>query len=521
MKRPLLLIAWLVSLSLACMAQYTHKGIFTNGGGAQTSGAYSTQSVLGEELATKNNTNGSYTNSSGYLFTNLTTAIYGTGEISGCNIITIEQETEFSASGWTNAESYVWESGSNGVAINPIGNGSSATVIVTNPSLNEIIITVTPENQYTTGTPVSRTISVDNQPVWPGDFNNDGELNINDMSYLVTSYSQYLLQHQGVPPTIPIRNTECSGLNFYDWAAQAAENSNILMPNVGVDFKFADAHPNGIVEHDASTYYPQFGTLPVKDGEVFKYQLYTKGSGTTHPLYTKQAPCPKLDNVEITIEELNYPEEPQFIIRVSNNSGKGLVKGITGRITLDGATATSYFTNYSGSIMGIQSYDMQICDLLYQDNQTFDFTINRTDGMAVEVGENEELYQISFDFEEAKSEAVIKISDIFVMGDDNVLYQTVAVDSVIITGNFITGNNAATSRELQIFPNPVGEFISISGIELSEIVFVEIFNLQGISCKKLVQPKSATINVSDLSKGSFFIKVTTTNRTFINKFIKI
>ncbi len=518
MKYKIFIIACLLTFSLGGIAQYTHTGIFTNGGGEQTSGNYSNSTILGENMVSLNQTSGNFTNNSGYLFTNQTTAIYGVGEISGCELISLGEVVSYNVAGWSNADTYSWESSVTGISITE--NGSSANIEVNDQNITEFTLTVTPSNSYSQqGVPAELQIQVDATPVWPGDVNNDGVVDFNDMSFLVNSYSNYLVQTQGTEPNIPIRDLTCSGYLTYDWVAQAAQNSGVIMPDSDIDFKFADAYNDGVIEHDASTYYPEFGSMPENDGEIIKYIFYTLGVNATHT--KKNAANAKLDGIEISIEKLNYPNSPQFAVRLTNNT-KGEIRGITGRIVIEDAESESYTTDYEGSVLGQQSWNMQICDLLHQDKKTFDFTINRTNGNSIAIGANEFLYNVDFGFNESKTEtAKLIIGDVFIMYEDNILYETITQDTVSITGNFTTSTNEQIEIEkISISPNPASDFISISGLSSTEVSTLKVVNLQG---KTMIstQINDGKVNIQQLSTGVYFVRITNNKQTFTQKLVKV
>ena len=80
-----------------------------------------------------------------------------------------------------------------------------------------------------------------------------------------------------------------------------------------------------------------------------------------------------------------------------------------------------------------------------------------------------------------------------------------------------------TKTEIKIFPNPATDVIKINVNEMliSEKAIVTIYNLQGQ--KILQQPfnkEKSEINISKLAKGIYFVKVNTSNSSFVDMFIK-
>jgi len=64
--------------------------------------------------------------------------------------------------------------------------------------------------------------------------------------------------------------------------------------------------------------------------------------------------------------------------------------------------------------------------------------------------------------------------------------------------------NCDFTQYLQVYPNPANRYINLDGIDLNAIEHLEIYNFMGMKIKSFV-PKSNLIDVSDLSKGAYFI----------------
>lgn len=73
--------------------------------------------------------------------------------------------------------------------------------------------------------------------------------------------------------------------------------------------------------------------------------------------------------------------------------------------------------------------------------------------------------------------------------------------------------------ELSIYPNPTSNVLHIS-TNSTNVLGVELFNLQGKSIKQASLNNEANIDVSDLSNGSYFLKITTPEGELIKKFLK-
>ncbi len=72
--------------------------------------------------------------------------------------------------------------------------------------------------------------------------------------------------------------------------------------------------------------------------------------------------------------------------------------------------------------------------------------------------------------------------------------------------------------EINIFPNPTHEFISISQPNNTQILSVSILNLYGETLK-YVENNFSTISINDLSKGTYNLSIKTNKGVLIKKLI--
>jgi hypothetical protein len=73
-------------------------------------------------------------------------------------------------------------------------------------------------------------------------------------------------------------------------------------------------------------------------------------------------------------------------------------------------------------------------------------------------------------------------------------------------------------NEVKIYPNPVGDYIQLSNI--TDKVNIEIYNMQG----KLMLRKKVTneqVNISDISRGSYILKIISKNDVLAKAFVKL
>lgn len=86
------------------------------------------------------------------------------------------------------------------------------------------------------------------------------------------------------------------------------------------------------------------------------------------------------------------------------------------------------------------------------------------------------------------------------------------VQNVLSTSEMVSKNN-----EVSIYPNPVKEVLNIQS--KNEIVKAEIYDASGRILSS-ASVKGNSMNVSELAKGNYIIKLSTKNKTFVQKFIK-
>jgi hypothetical protein len=110
---------------------------------------------------------------------------------------------------------------------------------------------------------------------------------------------------------------------------------------------------------------------------------------------------------------------------------------------------------------------------------------------------------------------------------DNIVYVTLedrcgnmAVDTVVVTIELLqTAINEVAMADLVIYPNPANEFIAIECKD-DRIQRVELYDIYGKIEKKLMPDRTqCKINISDLSKGSYFIRIYTTKDVVSKKII--
>ena len=78
-------------------------------------------------------------------------------------------------------------------------------------------------------------------------------------------------------------------------------------------------------------------------------------------------------------------------------------------------------------------------------------------------------------------------------------------------------NENENELDFSIYPNPVNSIVTISGLNLEK---AEIYSVNGKLIKKVSLSVLSTINVTDLEKGIYIIKVITNTKVGISRFVK-
>ena len=114
----------------------------------------------------------------------------------------------------------------------------------------------------------------------------------------------------------------------------------------------------------------------------------------------------------------------------------------------------------------------------------------------------------------------LKSNDTLLVGGDFTTYKDDNSSAYLIglsLGTVLSSESFETTTKLTVYPNPVNDVLNLQINNIASIKNVKIFDLQG---KLLLQSTNETINVSELSKGIYIIKVSTENGETTKKFIK-
>ncbi|WP_160139502.1 T9SS type A sorting domain-containing protein [Chryseobacterium sp. c4a] len=75
-----------------------------------------------------------------------------------------------------------------------------------------------------------------------------------------------------------------------------------------------------------------------------------------------------------------------------------------------------------------------------------------------------------------------------------------------------------TNNKMKIYPNPTSSVLFFDSKE--QIKNIVVVDMAGRVFKNIDSPKETSIDISDLAKGNYFVKITTHNKTYLEKVIK-
>ncbi|MXN93112.1 T9SS type A sorting domain-containing protein [Flavobacterium sp. Sd200] len=94
------------------------------------------------------------------------------------------------------------------------------------------------------------------------------------------------------------------------------------------------------------------------------------------------------------------------------------------------------------------------------------------------------------------------------------------IDSVIVTEN-TAGRNDALAKQFKIFPNPATSVVNIASpnVAINEVSFTDV-NGRVVKTEKVNALTDATVNITGLSAGIYFMKVSSDKGSFVKEVVK-
>lgn len=342
----------------------------------------------------------------------------------------------------------------------------------------------------------------DNIIVWPGDINNNGEVNHLDLLYLGVAYN-----HTG-----DTRNQQISNWGGFSVPDSLWEYDYFN----GINYCYADCNGDGIVN--------VFDQFVIEDN----YGLTHGSIDSPEPPVSMIGVDPQLSfNLETVL--VQEGQEVTVLIRLGDDvnpvtafHGVGFTLAYNSGYIEDGSIVFTPIGNF------VDSFDPQapILDIQVEDPQQdkFEIAITRTD--AIPISGNSLVGVLNFviigDVPDVIDDEILIIKEVFMVDE---YLQVAPVNGDTLGVEILTNNEPpilASLEEVEVYPNPIvgGQF----NLQLPEGITVESIQLFDMAAKEAILSKNneqeITIVSDQLPVGIYILKITT-NKGILHKKIFI
>ena len=355
-------------------------------------------------------------------------------------------------------------------------------------------------------------VSMHSQQLYPGDVNNNGEVNHIDMLYLG-------LANNAIGPPRIDQGTSWQPYNFTSWGT--------TFPN-GLDYAYADCDGNGIIDFNdflviEQNYGLQHGSVTP---ETFQSgttgvdaQLGFDSSGIFNPFFqaevvfvpitlgTQQLPANDFYGISFTIEF-----DPEVFCTDICMIDFGFFD-----IWVD-TTGFNSFTSYNFKDNDPETGEMEV-------------TLVRNDQQAIAGGEGiigafvgiieEDLIDL---YNATETTTLIKLNKIKYI-DENFNESPVVKDSINIQiidpDSLLNSEENLESSKIEIFPNPISETIYIRSKDI-EIQEFQLLDTQGRTILQSTQSSTSDLSeysIGNISSGIYYVKLLTEQGVIIEKVV--
>ncbi len=329
--------------------------------------------------------------------------------------------------------------------------------------------------------------------VWPGDVNNNGEVNALD----------WVMVHNALGLFGPPREVVEQGIS---WEEKILEPWGITFPGTTIDMAFADCNGDGVVNfedtHGIHENYLQTHGLVIND------QVSSGEAEVDPPLFFDENtfnPFPE----GFTLFSALYLGTEEIPVSSFNGISFDIVFNPDYVLAID-------FLGSSGQSSGWDNFFLEFFQPNFiEDNRisvaisTFgQETIINGSGMIGSVFIVIEDDVLGMEIQEV--ETLVSIENVILTGDDFSSPSPVVNDSLSITivSNPLSNDDILPSSNLEVFPNPINDWVQIKSIV--NIERVEMYNTIGqmVYQKKIEQPTlNTTIDLPHIDKGTYLLKV--------------
>ncbi len=325
-----------------------------------------------------------------------------------------------------------------------------------------------------------------NDCVWPGDTNNDGEVNYLDAVNIFYGY-----------------NTNGTKRNFpIIWNPQFSEPWNLSLAN-GQNAKFADSNGDGLVD---------FNDLDI----VTKYYSFKHGS---YPLNNKICEEAKASYFYFT-KVKEFPTNPSLRFDLNLNTIEEDFQGISFEIDIESGvySNTSIFVNriWMDTLVTYWSYVEGVSTLQHKREKVVFFNSSQVDkrknsliSWSVGLSEDSMKRKLNLPF------SVIRICN-GKLYKNNGQVIPISSDTIQISNSKYVSNNDFSKKVIIFFPNPTKNIVQFTNSDI--IKELNILNLQGQFIKNIrTNYRESTINLEELNSGIYLMEIITLSGKRVEK----
>jgi hypothetical protein len=337
----------------------------------------------------------------------------------------------------------------------------------------------------------------DTADVWPGDTDNDFEVDVFDLVPLAIAMGA-----QG----------QARSNASLAWAGQPAPNWGPTLPN-GLDYKHADCDGDGLVDTlDALAIGLNYGQLHSKVSNDNNYydgidvsrnsgvDLYMDSSFSVISGHTMMIP--------LYLGKFDAQANNILSLALSINYDAHLIE----------AGSIELITN--GSWLGNQGEDLFVISKEASFNGKLDLGFARINGLGVDgSGPIGFLKFTPKNLEAEKANLSLNITEALLV-DDNAHKIPLIIGSSNITVSSVVSVDENMASSISIYPNPVKDILYLSGIKGGEKISIYSSNGQQVYSGSLTGNSNTGINLSIIPKGIYHLQINDGDNSFYKKLIK-
>lgn len=332
--------------------------------------------------------------------------------------------------------------------------------------------------------------------VFPGDTNHDGIVNSKDLFSIGLKYSF---------------NTIARFSQTANWIGQHSFNTGVIKQ--GVDVKHADCNGDGIIDQE--------DIQAIKENYSYIHNSNKSAARTSSSCDFPLAfsfPNNAYENNEVTVfiklGESDSPVPPVYGVDFTVEYNKDFV--------VPGTMKTTAFNSWFGT----DGNNFNRVD--FDDHPNGKIDINITGNDLLNRAGGGDILTLSWTMEDdvvpsidLQTAFTLRFANITIINLAEEVLESCGSDTSLVVyhkdaiGVSITSIN---NDEIEIYPNPAKTFINIKSNN-EKLEFVEMYSITGKLVKSVEITQEASINISSLAKGVYYIKIHTTDNAYMDKII--